>query len=111
MGLSFPGGGGQPMLIFAADIAALQQAYQQAIERNLTRAVYIRAMFSTGHDAANRAAFKAEPADAPDLVGFALRGPKKNVDKATKGVVSGARNYQGCGRPHAATAVPLAVTL
>jgi hypothetical protein len=42
-------------------------------------------MFATGHDAANRAAFIAEPADTPDLVGLALRGPKKDVDKATKG--------------------------
>jgi hypothetical protein len=42
-------------------------------------------MFATGHDAANRAAFEAEPTDTPDLVGLALRGPKKDVDKATKG--------------------------
>jgi hypothetical protein len=42
-------------------------------------------MFSTGHDAANRAAFKAEPPDTPGLVGLALRGPRKDVDKATKG--------------------------
>jgi hypothetical protein len=35
-------------------------------------------------DAANRAAFKAEPPDASDLVGLALRGPKKDVAKATK---------------------------
>ncbi len=76
---------GQPMMILAAKTGSLQRAYQQAIERNLTRAVYVRAMFSTGHDAANRAAFKAEPADAPDLVGLALRGPKKDVDRATKG--------------------------
>lgn len=76
---------GQPMLIFAATTETLQRAYTQAISRDLTRAVYVRAMFSTGHDAANRAAFRAEPADAPDLVGIALRGPKKDVDKATKG--------------------------
>jgi hypothetical protein len=63
----------------------LQRAYRQAIERGLTRAVYVRAMFATGHDAANRAAFLAEPGDAPDLVGLALRGPRKDVDKATKG--------------------------
>jgi hypothetical protein len=41
-------------------------------------------MFSTGHDAANREAFLAEPADEPALVGIALRGPRKDVDKATK---------------------------
>jgi hypothetical protein len=76
---------GQPMLVFAAQPAALARAYRIGIESGLTRAVYVRAMFSTGHDAANRDAFKAEPADSPDLVGLALRGPKKAVDKATKG--------------------------
>ena len=76
---------GQPMLIFRADAGVLLRAYSQGIERGLTRAVYVRAMFATGHDAANRAAFQAEPADAPDLVGLGLRGPKKDVDKASKG--------------------------
>lgn len=76
---------GQPMLIFVAGPEVLRRAFTQAIERELTRAVYVRAMFSTGHDAANRAAFLAEPPDAPDLVGLALRGPKRDVDKATKG--------------------------
>lgn len=76
---------GQPILVFAAKPDDLQRAYRIAIERGLTRAVYARAMFATGHDAANRAAFLAEPADAPDLVGLALRGPKKDVDRATKG--------------------------
>lgn len=76
---------GQPILIFAADAALLQRAWRQSIQRGLSRAAYVRAMFETGHDAANRAAFRAEPADAPDLVGLALHGPKKEVDKAIKG--------------------------
>ena len=76
---------GQPMLIFAAGAETLQRAWRQGIERDLSRAVYVRAMFSTGHDAANRAAFLLEPAEAPDLVGLALRGPRKDVDRATKG--------------------------
>ena len=78
---------GQPILVFAATPKVLRRAHRAGIERGLSRAVYVRAMFSTGHDAANRAAFLAEPADAPDLVGLALRGPKKDVDKATKGAV------------------------
>ena len=78
---------GQPILIFAATPEVLQRAWQQSIERGLTRAAYVRAMFETGHDAANREAFRAAPADAPDLVGLALRGPKRDVDKATKGAV------------------------
>jgi hypothetical protein len=43
-------------------------------------------MFSTGHDAANRAAFAAEDPTDLDLVGLALRGARKAVDKATKGL-------------------------
>ncbi|WP_428486314.1 DUF2000 family protein [Rhodopila sp.] len=76
---------GQPMLVFAARPEGLLRAWRVGIERALSSAVYVRAMFATGHDAANRAAFLAEPPDAPDLVGLALRGPKKDVDKATKG--------------------------
>jgi hypothetical protein len=75
----------QPIMIFAADADQLQRAFASAIERGLTRAVYVRAMFATGHDAANRAVFREEPADRPDLVGIALRGPKKDIDKAVKG--------------------------
>jgi hypothetical protein len=78
---------GQPMLIFAASPDVLQRAYRQAIERSLTRAAYVRAMFETGHDAANRAVFMQEPAERPDLVGLALRGLKKDIDKATKGAL------------------------
>ena len=76
---------GQPVLVFAAQSANLARAWRVGIENGLTRAVYVRAMFATGHDAANRAAFKAESADTPNLVGLALRGQKKDVDKASKG--------------------------
>jgi hypothetical protein len=77
---------GQPVLIFAAGRDDLQTARRAALERGLTTAAYVAAMFTTGHDAANREVFRAEPADAPDLVGLALRGAKKDVDKATKGL-------------------------
>lgn len=76
---------GHPMLIFSATPEVLQRAWSQAISRDLQRAPYVRAMFSTGHDAVNRAVFLAEPAAAPDLVGLAVFGPKKDVDKAIKG--------------------------
>ena len=78
---------GQPILIFSASAEVLQRAWQQAIQRDLTRSAYVRAMFETGHDSANREVFRAEPADAPDLVGLALHGLKRDVDKAIKGAV------------------------
>jgi len=77
----------QPMLVFGADAAQLAHAHRVAIERDVTRAVYVEAMFSSSHDAANREVFLAEDADAPVLVGIALRGPKKAIEKATKGVL------------------------
>lgn len=76
---------GQPMLIFAAGPDELRRAHRISGENGLITAAYVRAMFGTGHDAANREVFKAGPADAPDLVGIAIHGPKKVVDKATKG--------------------------
>ncbi|WP_425325213.1 DUF2000 family protein [Pedococcus bigeumensis] len=44
-------------------------------------AVYTRAMFSTGHDADNRAGVSA----VLDVVGLGLHGPKNAVDKVIKG--------------------------
>ena len=76
---------GQPIMIFAAPADILLRARGQAFDRGLACAAYVRAMFSTGHDAANREVFRQEPADAADLVGIAVRGPKKDVDKAVKG--------------------------
>lgn len=77
---------GQPMLVFAADLPGLQAAHRQALSRELTIVPYVHAMFSTGHDAANREVFRAEDAANLDLVGLALHGPKKAVDKAVKGL-------------------------
>ena len=73
-------------LIFAADTNQLRAVRDAALERGLTLVPYVAAMFATGHDAANRAAFQAEDPNAPDLVGLALRGPKKAVDKTVKGL-------------------------
>ena len=50
---------GQPILIFAARLEGLARAWRVALERGLTRAFYVRAMFESGHDAAKRAVFRA----------------------------------------------------
>ena len=77
---------GQPVLIFAADREGLSRAAAVARERDLTRVAYVSAMFSTGHDAANREVFRAENPETMDLVGLAVRGPKKGIEKVTKGL-------------------------
>lgn len=76
----------QPVLVFAADVEGLRKALRRARAEGLVPTAYVAAMFATGHDGANREVFAAEDPDAPDLVGIGLRGPKKAVDKALKGL-------------------------
>jgi hypothetical protein len=71
----------QPVLVYEADSAALRRAYDRAMDRGVTPAIYTRDLFSTNHDEANRAAVAPVPADALDLVGIALRADRKAVDK------------------------------
>jgi hypothetical protein len=76
----------QPVLVFAGTAEALKAAHARAVARNLRLAIYTEALFATGHDEANRAAVKAVPAEALDLVGFALHEDRKDVDKVLKGL-------------------------
>jgi len=71
----------QPVLVYEADRHALRRAYDRAMSRGVTPAVYTNELFVTGHDAANRAAVEAVPAEELDLVGIALRAERKTVDK------------------------------
>jgi hypothetical protein len=72
----------QPILIYAADSAGIRRAYERAMARDVEQlSIFTRELFSTAHDAANRAAVAAVPAAALDLVGIALRADRKLVDK------------------------------
>ena len=77
---------GQPMMVFESDLAGLQAAHRIGRERELALVPYVFAMFSTGHDEANREVFRAGDPGNLDFVGLALRGPRKAVDKAVKGL-------------------------
>lgn len=71
----------QPVLVYAADAAALRRAYERAMSRGVTPAVYTQELFITNHDEANRAAVRAVTAEELDLAGIALRAERKTVDK------------------------------
>jgi hypothetical protein len=71
----------QPVLVYEADAAALRRAYERAMSRGVTPAVYTNELFATGHDEANRAALAAVPAEELDLAGIAFRADRKTVDK------------------------------
>ena len=71
----------QPVLVYEADGAALRRAYERAMDRGVTPAIYTHELFETGHDEANRAAVAAVSAEDLDLVGIAFRAQRKTVDK------------------------------
>ncbi|WP_019433330.1 MULTISPECIES: DUF2000 family protein [Streptomyces] len=76
----------EPVLVFAADAAALTRTHARALSRGLTAAVYTEDMFATGHDADNRAAVRAVAAEKLNLVGIGLYGARTPVDKVIKGL-------------------------
>jgi hypothetical protein len=71
----------QPVLVYKADASGVRRAYERAMARGVTLAIYTRELFATNHDAANRAAVAVVPAEDLDLVGMALRAERKTVDK------------------------------
>jgi hypothetical protein len=72
----------QPILVYAADAAGLRRAYERALARAVQQlAIFTHELFATPHDAANRAAVAAVPADALALAGIALHADRRVVDK------------------------------
>jgi len=71
----------QPVLVYEADGVALRRAYERALSRNVTPAIYTHDLFATNHDDANRAAVAGVVAQDLDLVGIAFRAERKTVDK------------------------------
>lgn len=76
----------QPMLIFSANPAQLRDVYDHAVTTDVQLSIYTEELFSTPHDAANRAAVRACASSDLKLVGMALRGRKKVMDKLLKGL-------------------------
>lgn len=75
----------QPMIVMKTTRARLQTILNRANSQNVAAAIYIEDMFITGHDAANRATVTNYPSGELPLVGLAVRGEKKAVDKIVKG--------------------------
>jgi hypothetical protein len=71
----------QPVLVYEADAAELRRAYERAMARGVTPAIYTADLFATNHDEANRAAVARVAADELDLVGIAVRAQRRTVDK------------------------------
>jgi len=76
----------QPVVVFAGEAGDLRRAYERALAREVPMAIFTEELFSTNHDEANRAAVKAVPSEALNLVGIAMRGARKDVDKILDGM-------------------------
>ena len=62
----------QPVLVYQADAPALRRAYERALGRDVSMAIYTADLFETGHDEANRAAV-ARRAEEPSSISSASR--------------------------------------
>jgi hypothetical protein len=71
--------------VLSSDGATLSKIHARALERAVPASVYIEEMFSTGHDAANRAVFATFGPDDAKIVGIAMHADKKTVDRIIKG--------------------------
>jgi hypothetical protein len=75
----------QPAIVLSCDGGTLKAIYLRTLERGVCVSLYIEDMFSTGHDAANRAAVRQYLPSDMNVVGLALREERKLVDRITKG--------------------------
>lgn len=75
----------QPIVVLSCDQEILRKIHLRSLEREVPSSLYIEEMFSTGHDAANRAVFAEFSPENAKVAGLALRAEKKVVDKITKG--------------------------
>ena len=75
----------QPVVVLTGDQAVLANAHRRCFDQEIVASAYIEEMFSTGHDAANRAVFAQFSPEDAKLVGIGFRAPKKIADKISKG--------------------------
>jgi hypothetical protein len=76
----------QPVIVLEAGAEKLKTVRERAQRRDVPIALYTWEMFTTGHDAANRAAVRAVAADDLDIVGIALRAPHRDADAVLRGL-------------------------
>ncbi|MFI2361986.1 DUF2000 family protein [Promicromonospora sp. NPDC019610] len=76
---------GTPVMVMVADGGRLATFRERAATRGLRIGVYTADLFATGNDVDNRAAVAAVATEKLDLVGLAVAGERRVVDKVVKG--------------------------
>lgn len=75
----------QPVIVLAADALLLAKIHSRVLSRGVQASLYTDEMFTTGHDAANRAVVAEFAAADLKIAGLALHAERRVVDKITKG--------------------------
>jgi hypothetical protein len=75
----------QPVLVFAANEAAIKAVHEKALSRELDMSIFTEQLFATGNDDDNREAVIGVKQADLRLVGVAVYGPKNAVDRTVKG--------------------------
>jgi hypothetical protein len=75
-----------PLIVLAGPSAKVRRAFHRAAERGLRSTVYTRDLFATGNDIDNREAVARVSTADLDVVGFAVAGPARVIDKALDGL-------------------------
>ena len=76
---------GTPVMVMVADGDRLATFRERAATRGLRIGVYTADLFATGNDVDNRAAVVGVATEKLDLVGIAVAGERRVVDKVVKG--------------------------
>lgn len=76
---------GTPVMVMLADGDQLATIRERAATRGLRIGVYTADLFATGNDVDNRAAVASVATEKLDLVGVAVAGERRVVDKVVKG--------------------------
>jgi hypothetical protein len=71
-----------PIVVLTADRPGIRRAFERAHSRELGLGVYTEDLFSTGNDVDNRAAVARVTTAELNLVGIAVVGERRDVDKA-----------------------------
>lgn len=75
----------QPIIVLKANRDKLSTFVQRANRAQAEMAIFIEDMFASGHDEANRLTVSQYATEHLPLVGLAMFGDKKRVDKVFKG--------------------------
>jgi hypothetical protein len=98
----------QPVLVYEANADSLRRAFERAMSRGVTPAIYTQELFATNHDEANRAAVASVSAEDLDWSGLPSAPSARRWTRSSTACASTPERRSSSGRD--ATTTPLSPT-